>query len=83
MRVAKEYSYRARDVAGDGWVLVLPDADRPLFHVLAESRSKDAAQALAGELQKRGHGIVVMTDARFKNYATAFPNARIEAVPRP
>ncbi len=39
------------------------------------------AQALAGELQKRGHTIVVMTDARFKNYATAFPNARIETVP--
>ena len=39
------------------------------------------AQALAGELQKRGHAIVVMTDARFKNYATAFPGARIETVP--
>lgn len=39
------------------------------------------AQALAGELQKRGHAVVVMTDARFKNYATAFPNARIETVP--
>ena len=39
------------------------------------------AQALAGELQKRGKSIVVMTDARFKNYATAFPGARIETVP--
>ncbi|HJW40910.1 MAG TPA: undecaprenyldiphospho-muramoylpentapeptide beta-N-acetylglucosaminyltransferase [Rhizomicrobium sp.] len=39
------------------------------------------AQALAGELQKRGRSIVVMTDARFKNYQTAFPNARIETVP--
>ena len=39
------------------------------------------AQALAGELRKRGHSIVVMTDARFKNYATAFPDARIETVP--
>jgi UDP-N-acetylglucosamine--N-acetylmuramyl-(pentapeptide) pyrophosphoryl-undecaprenol N-acetylglucosamine transferase len=39
------------------------------------------AQALAGELQKRGRSIVVMTDARFKNYRTAFPNARIETVP--
>jgi len=39
------------------------------------------AQALAGELQKRGNSIVVMTDARFKNYATAFPGARIETVP--
>jgi mannose-1-phosphate guanylyltransferase / phosphomannomutase len=32
---------------GEEWVLVLPDADRPLFHVLAESRSRDSAQALA------------------------------------
>jgi UDP-N-acetylglucosamine--N-acetylmuramyl-(pentapeptide) pyrophosphoryl-undecaprenol N-acetylglucosamine transferase len=39
------------------------------------------AQAMSGELQKRGHTVVVMTDARFKNYATAFPNARIETVP--
>ena len=39
------------------------------------------AQAMCGELQKRGHTIVVMTDARFKNYQTAFPNARIETVP--
>jgi len=39
------------------------------------------AQALAGELQRRGREIVVMTDARFKNYATAFPGARIETVP--
>lgn len=39
------------------------------------------AQAMAGELQKRGHSIVVITDARFKNYATAFPDARIETVP--
>ncbi len=35
------------DLGNDGWVLVLPDADLPLFHVLAESRSKNAAQALA------------------------------------
>ncbi len=39
------------------------------------------AQALAGELQKRGRDIVVMTDKRFKNYVTAFPNVRIETVP--
>ena len=39
------------------------------------------AQALAGELVKRGRDIVVMTDARFVNYATAFPTARIETVP--
>jgi UDP-N-acetylglucosamine--N-acetylmuramyl-(pentapeptide) pyrophosphoryl-undecaprenol N-acetylglucosamine transferase len=39
------------------------------------------AQALAGELQKRGRKIVVMTDARFKNYQTAFPDAVIETVP--
>lgn len=39
------------------------------------------AQALAGELQRRGETIVVMTDARFKNYETAFPGAVIETVP--
>src|SRR5471030_3329780 len=39
------------------------------------------AQALAGELVRRGRDIVVVTDARFANYATAFPSARIETVP--
>ena len=39
------------------------------------------AQALAGELAKRGRDIVVMTDTRFANYATQFPRARIETVP--
>ena len=39
------------------------------------------AQALAGALGARGWSIVVMTDARFANYATQFPGARIEAVP--
>ena len=39
------------------------------------------AQALAGALARRGRDIVVMTDTRFANYATAFPTARIETVP--
>src|ERR1700744_4559067 len=39
------------------------------------------AQALGEELVRRGRRIVVMTDARFANYATAFPGARIETVP--
>ena len=39
------------------------------------------AQALAGELTRRGRKIVVMTDTRFSNYATQFPGARIETVP--
>jgi len=39
------------------------------------------AQALAGVLIRRGREIVVMTDSRFANYATAFPAARIETVP--
>ena len=39
------------------------------------------AQALAAELMRRGRRIVVMTDARAKNYATAFPGATIETVP--
>lgn len=39
------------------------------------------AQALANELVKRGRKIVVMTDARFANYATQFPGAAIATVP--
>ena len=39
------------------------------------------AQALAQELVRRGHQILVMTDARFANYATAFPGAKIVTVP--
>lgn len=39
------------------------------------------AQALGAELVKRGHTIVVMTDARFTNYATQFVGARIATVP--
>ncbi|HEX2760157.1 MAG TPA: undecaprenyldiphospho-muramoylpentapeptide beta-N-acetylglucosaminyltransferase [Rhizomicrobium sp.] len=39
------------------------------------------AQALANELVKRGRKIVVMTDARFANYATQFPGAAIQTVP--
>ena len=38
------------------------------------------AQALASELNRRGRRIVVMTDARFANYATSFPGAWIETV---
>jgi UDP-N-acetylglucosamine--N-acetylmuramyl-(pentapeptide) pyrophosphoryl-undecaprenol N-acetylglucosamine transferase len=39
------------------------------------------AQALAGVLARRGRAIVVMTDSRFANYATAFPGAEIQTVP--
>jgi len=39
------------------------------------------AQALAGELVRRGKEIVVMTDRRGRTYADAFPGARIEIVP--
>lgn len=31
---------------GDEWVLIMPDADRPLFHIFAESQSSDQAQIL-------------------------------------
>jgi mannose-1-phosphate guanylyltransferase/phosphomannomutase len=55
MRILSEQYRERREEPIDGikidlgkeWVLVLPDADRPLVHVLAESRSRDAAQALA------------------------------------
>jgi len=39
------------------------------------------AQALAQELTARGRKIVVMTDARFGHYTTAFPGVRILTVP--
>ncbi|HEY2070278.1 MAG TPA: undecaprenyldiphospho-muramoylpentapeptide beta-N-acetylglucosaminyltransferase [Rhizomicrobium sp.] len=39
------------------------------------------AQALAAELTRRGHTIVVMTDARGTQYPTYFPGAKIEIVP--
>ncbi|HEY1630116.1 MAG TPA: undecaprenyldiphospho-muramoylpentapeptide beta-N-acetylglucosaminyltransferase [Rhizomicrobium sp.] len=39
------------------------------------------AQALAAELTRRGHRIVVMTDARGTQYPTYFPGADIEIVP--
>lgn len=42
---------------GQEWVLVLPDADRPLFHVLAESRSRDSAQALADKYARLVSGL--------------------------
>ena len=32
---------------GKEWVLILPDADSPLFHIVAESVSSEQAQALA------------------------------------
>jgi mannose-1-phosphate guanylyltransferase / phosphomannomutase len=42
---------------GEEWVLVLPDADRPLFHVLAESPSRDSAQALADKYARVVSGL--------------------------
>lgn len=39
------------------------------------------AQALAGELAARGRAVVVMTDSRFADYATAFSGARVMTVP--
>src|SRR4051812_15258092 len=39
------------------------------------------AQALAGELMRRGSRVVVMTDGRGHNYGSAFPGAEIETVP--
>lgn len=55
MRILNEQyrEHRARPIdgikidLGKEWVLVLPDADRPLFHVIAESISTEQAQALA------------------------------------
>ncbi len=45
------------DLGTEEWVLVLPDADLPLFHVLAESPSRDAAQALADKYARVVSGL--------------------------
>jgi mannose-1-phosphate guanylyltransferase/phosphomannomutase len=55
MRILSEQYRERREEPIDGikidlnkeWVLILPDADRPLFHVMAESKTRDAAQSLA------------------------------------
>lgn len=39
------------------------------------------AQALAEELARRGHRVVLMTDSRGQNYAQSFPKAEIVTVP--
>lgn len=39
------------------------------------------AQALATELMRRGRRIVLMTDARGRNYGAAFPGAEVATVP--
>lgn len=39
------------------------------------------AQAVAGELMRRGRRVVVMTDGRGHNYGKAFPGAEITTVP--
>ena len=39
------------------------------------------AQALAGELVRRGWRVVVMTDGRGHNYSSVFPGAEIQTVP--
>jgi UDP-N-acetylglucosamine--N-acetylmuramyl-(pentapeptide) pyrophosphoryl-undecaprenol N-acetylglucosamine transferase len=39
------------------------------------------AQAVAGELMRRGRRVVVITDGRAQNYGNAFPGAEIATVP--
>ncbi len=36
-----------RVVHSDAWILALPDAERPIFHVIAEGKTFDSAQTLA------------------------------------
>lgn len=37
------------DLAGDEWVLLLPDADQPIFHIYAQARSLAQAQDLVSK----------------------------------
>jgi mannose-1-phosphate guanylyltransferase/phosphomannomutase len=34
------------DLGANEWVLILPDPDRPLFHIVAESETKDGARTV-------------------------------------
>ncbi len=43
---------------GDRWVLVLPDAVEPLFHVYAETEAEDASRGLVEEYVRRIEGYV-------------------------
>ncbi len=38
-----------RVIKSDSWILVLPDAERPVFHLLAEGKTEGAAQALVDQ----------------------------------
>jgi mannose-1-phosphate guanylyltransferase/phosphomannomutase len=42
---------------GDEWVLILPDPDKPLFHVLAESHSANQAQELVDKYARLVSGL--------------------------
>ncbi|HLG72772.1 MAG TPA: mannose-1-phosphate guanyltransferase [Chloroflexota bacterium] len=67
MRVLSEQYRTAEDTQVDGikiglddaWVLIQPDADRPMFHVTAEGGTDERAEQLAGE-----YGAVVEDLAR-------------------
>jgi mannose-1-phosphate guanylyltransferase/phosphomannomutase len=38
---------------GEDWVAAIPDADRPIFHVIAEAGDRDRAQGIAQEFRDR------------------------------
>ena len=38
---------------GEDWVAAIPDADRPIFHVIAEAGDRDRAQGLAQDFRDR------------------------------
>jgi len=44
-------------VGENDWVLVLPDADRPLFHVIAQGSSDEHAAELANRYERIVKGL--------------------------
>ena len=38
-----------RFIAENGWALVLPDADMPMFRVYSEGNSPEAAESISGQ----------------------------------
>ena len=44
----------------DEWVLIRPDADRPIFHVVAEARSGPAADEIVAKYKRIVSSLVQM-----------------------
>ena len=51
-KLPREVIDGVRIITSKAWILVLPDAERPVFHLLAEGKTEDAAHNLIDEYSK-------------------------------